>query len=417
MQKRFFGRQRILVTFTILIALSTVFSQFINVWNAQAAGTITGRVFQDFNGNGAYDTASTIANTGFGTIGVAIDRGIQNVTVTAYDAAGVMRGSTTTCIGLNNPTAFCTGNNNGAFSLNAAGTGPYRVEFTNLPAGYFPSARSTDSVLAGMATGAGSTVQFVNDGATANVNLAVNHPADYSQNNPEVIASMYSSGDQLSGVNSNLPVLVSFPYSAGSTDTAVGASEPLFDMPSANPLELYANEIGTTYGLTYARQTRRIYAAAFFKRHAGFGPGGPNRIYVIDRTGNGSVAGAFTVPGTATKFAQYGRLSARQRQHRAGTQSANSLGGIALSDDETTLYVMNLANRTLYELNRSTGAQITSQATLTDLPVRWATAAPTDRRPFARRFIAACFMPVLFATANLPPRSIPIPTISRQRTI
>ena len=35
--------------------------------------------------------------------------------------------------------------------------------------------------------------------------------------------------------------------------------------------------------LAYARRSRTIYAGAFFKRHAGFGTGGPNGVYVISR--------------------------------------------------------------------------------------------------------------------------------------
>src|SRR4029079_2977966 len=90
----------------------------------------------------------------------------------------------------------------GNYTLSATGTGPYRVEFTNLPTGYLPSARSTDSVLGGAATNSGSTVHFVNDVATPNVNLAVNYPTDYSQNNPEIVAAMYQDGDAVAGPNS-----------------------------------------------------------------------------------------------------------------------------------------------------------------------------------------------------------------------
>lgn len=373
MQKRFFGNKRVLVTFTILLALSIVYSQFAGIWNAQAAGTMTGRVFQDFNGNGTYETTSTITNNGSGTIGAAIDRGVQNVTVTAYDPAGVSRGTATTAA-------------DGTYTLAATGTGPYRIEFTNLPSGYFASARSTDSVLGGAAANSGSTVQFVNNVNTANINLAVNHPSDYSQNNPEVVASMYSSGDQITGVNNGLPVLVSFPYSSGSTDTATGANEALFDSPSANPLELAANEVGTTYGLAYARRSRLIYSAAFFKRHAGFGPGGPNRIYVISRAGNGSVSNSFTVPGTATNAhdtTNYPRDNGNTGWDGVGK---TSLGGIALSEDESVLYVMNLADRTLYALNPSTGAQIAAQAAPTNLPVPSGTCNANDARPFAVNF-------------------------------
>ncbi len=73
---------------------------------AQAADTITGNVFRDINANGIDD--------GAGEIGVA------GVTVTAYDAAGVNRGTAST---------LAIGN----YTLNATGTGPYRIEFTTLP--------------------------------------------------------------------------------------------------------------------------------------------------------------------------------------------------------------------------------------------------------------------------------------------
>jgi Peptidase family C25/SdrD B-like domain len=377
MQKSFFRKQRVLVTFTILFALSIVYSQFSNVWNTQAAGTIAGRVFQDFNENGNYDTTLTFTNNGSGTVRAPIDKGIQSIQVRAYNSAG----TNVTTGGVVNTDA----NGNYTITTTDAGSGPYRIEFTNLPSGYSPSARSTDSVSGGTATNSGTSVQFASTPAT-NVNLAINYPADYSQNNPEIVATLYSQGDQIAGVNNGLPVLVSFPYAAGSTDTATGATEALFDAPSANPLELAANEVGTTYGLAYARKSRLIYSASFFKRHAGFGPGGPNRIYVIDRTGNGSVSTSFAVPGTVTDAHDtVAPIDWSRDNNNTGWDGVGktSLGGIALSEDETVLYAMNLANRTLYALNPTTGAQIASQAAPTNLPVPSGTCAANDARPFA----------------------------------
>ncbi len=114
-------------------------------------GTLSGRVFVDYNANGLYDTAAGLSS---------IDAGLAGVTVSAYDSIGAARGSAVT-------------DSSGNYSLSATGTGPYRLEFTNIPAGYYPSARSTDSVLGGTATNAGSTVQFVADGNTSNINLAL----------------------------------------------------------------------------------------------------------------------------------------------------------------------------------------------------------------------------------------------------
>lgn len=363
------GREKFTIILSVLLSIGIIYSSS-TIWTAQAAGTISGRVFQDFNGNGNYDTTLTITNNGFGTTGAAIDRGVAAVTVTAYNSSGTASGSATT-------------DANGLYSIATTGTGPYRVEFTTIPTGFLPSARNTDSVDGGTAANSGSTVQFVSPTAgtpVTNVNLAVNYPADYSQNNPEVLASLYMSGDQ--GTITS-PVLVSFPYSAGSTDATTGATESAFDQPGTI-LGVSGQNIGTTYGLAYARKSRLIYAGAFFKRHAGFGPGGPNRIYVINRVGNGNVITPnIIVPGTATNAhdtTNYPRDNGNTGWDAVGK---TSLGGMALSEDESVLYVNNLANRTLYALNPTTGATIASNATLPTMPVNTGNCANNDRRPFA----------------------------------
>lgn len=353
----------------IVLGLAALCLPFTSFWKTEAAGTVSGRVFQDFNGNGTYDTGLTITNSGFGTSGAAIDRGVPSVTVTVYDSGGVSRGSGSTA-------------GDGTYSIAATGTGPYRVEFTGLPAGFSPSARSTDSVSGGTATNSGSSVHFLTVDTTSNVNLAVNYPADYSQNNPEVLATLYAAGAQ-GGVNAALPVLLSFPYGAGSTDTGTGATESFFDAPTGWPLTLSADEVGTTGGLAYARRSRNIYVGAYFKRHAGFGAGGPNAVYTVSRAGSGSVTNTFTVPGTATNShdtANYPRDNGNIGWDAVGK---TSLGGMAISDDESALYVMNLANRTLYSLNPSTGATITSQAVPATLPLPSGNCTNGDVRPFA----------------------------------
>ena len=123
--KRRRGTTLVALTFAILFFV-TISKTFYS--NAQKtlggdlvfAGAVSGKVFQDFNGNGTSDTALTIANDGFGTVGVAIDRGIANVEVRAYNAAGanVTTGS------------FVVTDAVGNYSLTTtdAGAGPYRIE-------------------------------------------------------------------------------------------------------------------------------------------------------------------------------------------------------------------------------------------------------------------------------------------------
>lgn len=87
---------------------------------------ITGRVFRDFNEDGAI-TAN----------GVITETGVQSVTVAAYGSSGSSCGSTSSDL-------------SGYYTLTTAilsCDGPYRIEFTNLPTGYEPS-RSREAIMA-----------------------------------------------------------------------------------------------------------------------------------------------------------------------------------------------------------------------------------------------------------------------------
>jgi hypothetical protein len=74
-----------------------------------AHAAISGRVFQDFNGNGTFNNVDTRGS------GVAIDRGIAGVQVRAYSANGLQCGSTATTAA------------DGTYSINAANQGARRV--------------------------------------------------------------------------------------------------------------------------------------------------------------------------------------------------------------------------------------------------------------------------------------------------
>ncbi|MGH9800778.1 MAG: hypothetical protein ACRD82_10470, partial [Blastocatellia bacterium] len=109
------------------------------------------------------------------------------------------------------------------------------------------------------------------------------------------------------------------------------------------------------WGLAYARSAKQIYAAAFMKRHTGYGPVGTGAIYQVN-----------PVNGAATTYAD---LNAIFGANTAGADAHNkndfdrdngntgwdavgktSLGGMAISEDDKKLFVMNLADRQLYEL-------------------------------------------------------------------
>lgn len=354
-------------------------------------GTITGRAFQDFNGNGNFDTTG-----GTAAAPVSVDIGVGGVTVTAYDSNGASQGSTVTCTALNNPTAFCTGNNNGAYSLTAGGVGPYRLEFSTIPAGYTPSARSTDSVAGGTTANSGSTEQFVQNGATSDANLALTRAEEYCQNNPNLVTPRYAQGGS-DGIYTTNPVLFDFPYNAGALYTE--PTEANYDTPTTHSLTVTVGQLGTINSLAYNRVTNRIYAASYYKRHAGFGPGAngtlnntddPGAIYVVNPTAN-TVVSTLTVPNATTNShntADYVNDNGNTGWDGTGK---TSLGGMALADDNSKLFVMNLETRSLaaFTFSGSTWATSANMDGLTmNTPGGTAAQCATggDRRPFAVRF-------------------------------
>lgn len=335
-----------------------------------AAGTITGTVFQDYNGNGAQDVNQTIPSAGSGTTRVANDRGLGSVIVTAFNSAGAVVGTATTAA-------------NGSYSLSASGTGPYRIEFSGFPTGFHPGPVGSNN---------GSTVRFVNDGATANVNLGIHLPSGYCQNNPDLVTSCFRAGAQNTVTESSV---LSFPYNAGSNS---GTTIPDYRVPASHTLNVQSLRTGAVWGLENSRTRDIIYASAFFKKHAGFGPGAdgtlntaddPGAIYLISEA-VGAPQTVFTVPGATTNV--HDTADYILDGYNVGWNGVGkySLGGIALSDDEATLYVMNLENRTLYALNATTGA-VLGQQTIPGVPAIAGSAASGAAPPLpAPSPVAAC---------------------------
>ncbi len=297
--------------------------------HAATAATVTGTVFQDYNANGTRDANKTIPNNGSGNITVAVDRGISGVVVTVYAADGSVAGTATT-------------DDQGNYSINATGNGPYRVEFTAVPAGFRPGPFGADSR---------STVQFTSAGNAGNVSLGLIIPSEFCQDNPFLATACYVGGDQ----NVALPVVISFPYSGGSSRKTGGAPFSDFDQPPHGE-EALANQVGATWGINYARSTKQLYVSAFMKKHSGFGPDGTGAIYRIDKANPGSVsvyANLNTIFGANTAGADPHDINDFDRDNGNATWNAVgkvSLGQMAISDDEKKLFVMNLADRSLYEL-------------------------------------------------------------------
>lgn len=191
---------------------------------------ISGKVFRDLNANGVFDTGASFN-----------EEGASGVTVKAFDATGVEKASATSAA-------------DGIYTLTGLASGAdYRLEFS-----------WSESWLKSGAAG-GTSVQFVQDGATG-VNFAVLNPDDFSNTtNPYLAIPQYINGDaQASTTIAAQTGLFVFPYTATSTDYTNQTPPPV--------AKATIGQIGATWGSAYQRSTHTLYTAAVVRRFVGLGP-------------------------------------------------------------------------------------------------------------------------------------------------
>ena len=313
---------------------------------------IRGTVYEDYNYDGDFDAGEGLHLNGI------------SVRLTAA----------------NGTTQTTTTNATGQYSFGGLTAGQrYRLEFTGVPVWLGPTRFGPQN---------GTTVQFVQPGNCADLGVA--NPGDYCQSNPPIGVTCFGEGP-FNGGNSNDIALVRLPYSAdghdfnGTTKTATHQGTNL----------LTVGQIGAIYGIAWQRHRQRMYLGAFHKRFAGFGPAGPDAIYQVDL--NGNVTGTLELDAlTGTTNVAGGNVHdfttmINGEPMDLGTNNAvfagvgkRSLGDLDISDDGSTLYVVNLFNRRIYALNIASG--VAAQTTLVN---SWAAPDPTGaqrHRPFALKF-------------------------------
>ena len=207
-----------------------------------AAGTITGKVFRDYNSNGVMNT--TLA------LGVAVDVGVAGIEVRGFDANGSLVGQTATGAG-------------GTYTLSVTGeaTNQIRVEF---------SIPQSNPALAGLqssvatTTGAsgssfGTSIQFATVGNT-NVDYAVNVPGEYCQNNPTLVTCAAEVG---TGTSSGVGAFTFGSAMSGFTDFTATSS-----------LIGSSDDLGSVFGIGTDRH-RNSYFGTYLRRHS---PGGDDTV-------------------------------------------------------------------------------------------------------------------------------------------
>ena len=208
---------------------------------AAPAETITGTVFQDFGSDGEMNT--TVVS------GSATDIGLAGVTVSAFNAAGDLVGSTLSAT-------------NGAYTLEVTeplGT-PLRVEFSVPDSG--PLAFFRPSFFG---SGNGTTVQFVGAGATG-VDAGFNVPAEYCQSNPSLAVSRLCAGQSITGGPAINPSVFITRYDGGPYTPANGFSDVYTAWPTVTAAQ--GSLTGSILGMAWDANSGRIYNTAYIRRHA-----------------------------------------------------------------------------------------------------------------------------------------------------
>lgn len=288
-----------------------------------APGAIKGNVFRDINNDGQRSVDN-------------IEPGIAGIQIFVYDSNNSLVNGT-------GPGGAWVTNANGDYTISGLPANrDYRLEFRTPSAlsNYRPGPVGPNSA---------STVVFARTG-DEDVDASFHLPAEYCQENPDTITSCFVF-DAYDSETSEEPALITVPYNASGNDR-----------DQASKIAVH-RQVGTVYGLAYQRTTQRIYAAAYQKRFTGFGEGGPDAIYQLDTSGNTITHfNLSAIPGGASagvdphNFAEVpnsgGEKLDIESYDKVGTIS---FGDLEISDDMTTLYVVNLFDRKIYAIDVSTG--------------------------------------------------------------
>ncbi len=292
---------------------------------ATASASVSGTVYEDFNGNGARDTAS----------GAAVDTGVGGVSVRATSDDRVWGPVTTSA--------------SGAWTLPIPDGVTARIEVTP-PGGWWP-ARAT--------TAGSAPVTFFTTAPTPSIETGIQVPGRHCSDNPLIGTPCFvigpsegSSSDSKVQQLADDPALVAVPY-----DTADGAEAAT--APGKQVLATWG-QIGSTYGIATNPASGDYYAGAYIKRHTGLKEG-TGTIFRVPRTAGGWGTPALwaTVPDTGSD--PHTNSSAFNPWIFDSVEAFDAVGKAGLGDVDISplgneLYAVNLNTRSLHVVSTADAA-------------------------------------------------------------
>ncbi|MFE3907841.1 SdrD B-like domain-containing protein [Streptomyces sp. NPDC059153] len=303
-----------------------------------ADGTLTVEVLRDFFGTGVINATMDVPQRG---MKVEISDPAGHVVTGVTDATGkVVVSPSTVLIG-----------------------GKYRVD-VSIPVPYSGHLRAAPASTAGNHFDSFTSFVDVSGGKNSSVVTGVWDPADYAL--PD---SRYFVPVQNGAGGTDTRALVAFgTKTRGTCPTDVACPTTLATQ----------DQVGTTFGLAYDKYRTRLFQSAFARRYASYGPKGAGAIYTVPVSGRGAPELFARVPGAAVT--PHDTANMNKDPGFTDAPGKESIGGLALSEDGSTLYAVNLLTRSLVSFD-ATGATASVPEAMVRIPDPGC-ATPNDWRPF-----------------------------------
>ncbi|WP_310723708.1 SdrD B-like domain-containing protein [Streptomyces sp. N2A] len=303
-----------------------------------ADGTLTVEVLRDFFGTGVINATMDVPQRGMKVeISDAAGHAVTGVT----DATGKVVVSRSTVLS----------------------GGRYRVD-VSVPAPYSGYLGAAPASTADNHFDSFTSFVDVSDGKNTSVVTGVWDPADYTLPNSRYFVPVHNGAN-----GTDTRALVAFgTKTRGTCPTDVSCPATLATQA----------QVGTTFGLAYDTYRSRLFQSAFARRYAPYGPKGGGAIYTVPVSGSGAPELFARVPGAAVT--PHDTANLMKDPGFTDAPGKESIGGLALSEDGSTLYAVNLLTRSLVSFH-ATGATASVPEATVRIPDPGC-ASPGDWRPF-----------------------------------
>lgn len=232
---------------------------------------------------------------------------------------------------------------------------------------------------------AGPTSVFFVEDRNATILIPVSTGATFAMSESRIMIPCYDAGP-IEGRSD--PAFVSFPYMVDGVASSKGGEE-------VDPQkDAEVQEIGSTWGVAYQPTKERAFTSTLMKRHTGLGPEGLGGLYMIDYSGSEAEVHAMnlqgivpsegptldfgsvlreSVDGDVTPAMPYALTSqpntATYDMDAFDKIGAVGFGDIDMEENDNTLWMVNLHQRSLVRMDVSDGELVPNTQNIKNYPI------------------------------------------------